>query len=114
MAQNYIQPGDTVTCIAPTGGTVSGVPFLNGTAGAGKVVVALQTVAVGKEVECAIGGVYELVKTPTLVVKTFDLLYWDNTAKQVNKTASGNTLMGFAAKDEIAASSTVRVRLGDG
>ena len=39
------------------------------------------------------------------------LLYWDNTAKSLTTTASGNKRVGVAVKAALAGDATVRVRL---
>lgn len=106
MAANYIQPGDTLTQIAPAGGTVSGGIYVFGAT----AMVALQKKAAGEEVECTVTGVYEVGKTAALVVGSGDKLYFDVATKLVNKTDTG-VKIGFAARAELAASTTVRVRL---
>lgn len=111
MARNYIQPGGAVTVPAPTGGMVSGTPYLLGAAGAGKVVIALQTKAQTVECECATTGVYEVPKAAPLVINIGDTLYWDNTAKNVNKTSASNTVAGWAFKAAASNDTTVQIKL---
>jgi len=108
MAVNYIQPGDTITAIAPTGGMVSGTFYKMGT---GRVVVALGTGAQTTEVECAWQGVYEGPKEAPLVISYGDTLYWDDSAKKLTKTESTNVIVGECAKSALSADTTVWVRL---
>lgn len=111
MAQNYIQPGDqAITIIAPTGGTTVGLPVLM-SAAVGKLVIANKTALAGAVLEGFTEGVYELPKEAPLVINQFEPVYWDNTAKKVTKTTSGNILLGHAAYGAISAAVLVQVRL---
>ncbi len=106
--KNYIQPGDTLTLAAPSGGVVSGTAYL---IGAGIFGVASQTAAVGVDFALKTSGVFELPKTSALAIAVGNLLYWDNTNKELNKTASGNTLVGVAVAAAVNPSATVRIKL---
>lgn len=111
MAQNYIQPGDqAITIIAPSGGTVAGQPVVM-SAAVGKLVIANKTALAGAELEGFTEGVYRLPKEAPLVINQFEDVYWDNTAKKVTKTTSGNIKLGQAAYGAISAAITVDVRL---
>jgi hypothetical protein len=44
-----------------------------------------------------------IAKASSLAIGVGDALYWDNTNKVVNKTSSGNTLMGYALEPCLAA-----------
>lgn len=111
MAQNYIQPGDQALPVtAPVGGVTSGVP-LKLSATAVKIVIPLGTVAAGKEINCAVGGVYEVAKATPLVIGQFDPIYWDDTAKKATTVSTSNTLMGYAAYAAGSAETTVKVNL---
>lgn len=103
--KNYIQPGDTVTVSAPA--TVA--------SGAGVLVgslfgVACGAAASGAEVEVKTTGVFELPKTSALAISVGDLIYWDNTAKEVNKTNT-NKAIGVAVSAAANPSASVLVRL---
>lgn len=112
--KNYVQPGNTITVIAPAD-VLSGAGVLVGSIFGVAEFDALS----GTAVELNLTGVVELPKTSALAINVGDKVYWDNTAKVVNKTASGNTLVGVAVTSadapstEAAAnpSATVRVRL---
>lgn len=108
MAANYVQPGDTLEFVAPAGGVVSGNAYLMGT---GKVVVALGSAAAGQLFRGATTMVYRLPKAAALAIAAGDTLYWDNTAKVLNKTAAGNVVAGFAAKDAQTADTLVEIKL---
>ena len=88
---NYIQPGNTVTLIAP----------YDVTSGSGLLVGSIFGVASGdalsgEEVETALVGVFDLAKTASQAWIAGDKVYWDDTNKVVTKTATGNTLIGAA------------------
>lgn len=105
--KNYIAPGNMITVPAPTGGIASGEGALIG----GLFGVAAFTAAEADPVELGMVGVYSLPKTGALAIGVGDKLYWDATAKVVNKTASGNSLIGVAVAAAANPSATVSVRL---
>lgn len=105
--QNYVESGDNLTLAAPSGGVVSGTPYLIGTLFG----VAATTAAQGDDFVLKTMGVFDLPKTSALAISVGDALYWDNTAKELNKTSSGNTLVGKAVAGAANPSATVRVRL---
>jgi predicted RecA/RadA family phage recombinase len=89
--KNYIQPGNTITLTAPYDvnsgdGLLVGSIFGVATGGA----------LSGATVEAALVGVFDLTKVGSQAWSPGDRVYWDNTGKQVTKTASGNTLIGTA------------------
>lgn len=100
----------TQKIVAPAGGVVSGQPFLHG----GRLVVAMATKAAAAALvvmtESTDAG-YEYDKEAPLVITAGDDLFWDDTAKKVTKTASGNTWCGFAVEDAASAATTVRFHL---
>ncbi len=103
--QTYSKSGDVVTVIAPAGGVVSGVPVL---IGAGLFGIPAVTAAAGDSIELLRKAEADMPKAAALAIATGDLLYWDNTAKVLNKTASGNTLVALAVLDALSADATVR------
>lgn len=89
--RNYIQKGDNITVDSPAdvlsgAGVIIGNLFgvANGDAQTGKPVV-LSTV-----------GVFDLPKTTANDITVGAALYWNDTAKEVTTTASGNTKIGVA------------------
>ena len=103
--KSYIQPGSTVTVAAPAD-VLSGAGVLVGSIFGVAAVSALS----GADVEIKVDGVYELPKTSALAISVGDLIYWDNTAKVVNKTNT-NKLVGVAVSAAANPSDTVKVRL---
>ena len=55
-------------------------------------------------------GVFDFEKDNT-VIPLYGKVYWNATTKKATLTATGNTLLGIALDDTIAADSIVRVRL---
>ncbi len=103
--QNYIQKGENITLDSPADvlsgagvqiGAIFGVA--NGDAATGNPVV-LSTV-----------GVFDLPKTTANDVTVGAALYWNDTAKEVTTTASGNTKIGVAIAAKSGAG-TVATRL---
>ncbi|MBF0098347.1 MAG: DUF2190 family protein [Magnetococcales bacterium] len=103
--KNFIQPGDTVTVIAPVA-VNSGEGLLVGALFG----VALSTAAINTNVEVLTEGVVDLPKAAVAVTQGAKV-YWDNTAKNVTTTATNNTLIGCAILAAAVGDATVRVRL---
>lgn len=104
--KNYVSSGDMLTLTAPAD-VASGAGALVGSIFG----IAATTIASGAEGEFRTRGVFTLPKTSALAIAVGDKVYWDNTAKEVNKTASGNTLVGVAVSAAANPSATVDVRL---
>ncbi len=105
MARNFVQPGETLTLIAPRTLT-SGEGFMVG----GIFAVALAAAAVGTPVEARRVGVFDLTKAAgavTLGAKA----YWDNTAFAVTANASGTVLIGAFTQAAASAAPAGRVLL---
>lgn len=104
--KNYVQKGENLTLPAPYALS----------SGAGALVGSIFGVAAGDadngaDVDLVTEGVFEMPKVSALAISIGDKLYWDDTAKLVNKTASGNTLIGVAVTAAANPSGTVNVRL---
>src|SRR5262245_39799172 len=105
MAKNYVQPGNVLTLIAPAD-VKSGDGVL-----VGKLFgVATYDAAAGAEVECGVTDVWELAKAAGALAQGATV-YWDNTAKNVTATATGNSLIGAVTEAAAAGAATARVRL---
>ena len=91
--QNFVQPGNTITLIAPYA-VASGDGLLVGSIFG----VASGTAALGEAVETAVEGVYDLKKVASQAWAAGDKIYWDNTAKNTTKTLTSNTLIGVATE----------------
>lgn len=106
--KNFIQPGDAVTVPAPSGGTVSGRVCIIGSL----IGVAAVTAVQGADVTLHTEGVFELAKAGSLAIAVGDKVYWVAASNHVNKTASGNTLVGIAVEAAATDATTVKVKLG--
>jgi predicted RecA/RadA family phage recombinase len=106
--KNYIQPGNTITLAAPYE-VNSGDGLLVGSIFG----VASGAALNGTVVEATLVGVFDLTKVGSQAWSIGDAIYWDNTAKNCTKTASGNTKIGVAvaAVDNAAGSTIGSVRL---
>ena len=102
MAKNFKQEGDTLT-LTPAADVAAGTGYLFGTALFG---VALTNVASGTPGPFATEGVFELGKTSALAIAVGDRLYWDATNKVFTKTATSNTLCGFAVEARLSGDTT--------
>jgi predicted RecA/RadA family phage recombinase len=94
--KNYVQDGNVLTEIAPSGGVISGTAYKIGSV----VAVSLEIAAEGLPFESVRCGVFSLAVTPadTPAVNSKAYFKSDNT---ITTTASGNTLVGVfrSAKD---------------
>lgn len=61
--------------------------------------------------ELAIAEVWQLPKVAPLVIDQGDLVYWDAADGNLNKTATDNTLAGFAFAGAASAATTVAVKI---
>ncbi|TCR69698.1 DUF2190 family protein [Bosea sp. BK604] len=109
--KNYVQPGDAIDFVAPSGGVVGGAGFLLGTLFG----VVARSAAQGETtvLNCKPGDVFRLPKAATITPAPGAILYWDDTNKNVTTTSASNTKIGVQAA--LAASgatdATVLVRL---
>ena len=91
--QNYVQTGDFLTLPAapydldPGDGALVGVIFG----------VSANASLSGAECVLGVEGVYTLPKVSALAIAVGDTVYWDDTAKLVDKTSSGNTRIGMSS-----------------
>lgn len=105
MARNYVQPGETLTLIAPRA-LASGDGFLVGNIFA----IALTAAAAGAPVEGRRVGVFDGPKA-TGAWTTGQKLYWDNTAFNLTTTATNNVLVGAAVQAQASADTVGRALL---
>ncbi len=103
MAKNYIQKGEVLQ-YTPSGAVVAGALVIIGTLAA----VALSDIAASTTGTVQITGVFRLAKA-TGAISQGVKVYWDATNSNVTTTASGNTLIGVAAKAETSGATTVDV-----
>jgi predicted RecA/RadA family phage recombinase len=112
MSNNFVQKGDAVDFVVPTGGCTAGLPVKIGS----MILVASVTAAVGETVAGYRTGVFDLTAEGAASgqAMTFgDLVYWDNTNKRVTVTSTGNTKIGVFASttDKTTTATTARVCL---
>lgn len=89
--RNFVQPGDTITLLAPRTLATPGLGVLVGVIFA----VATEPAASGAAVECVFEGIFDLPKASGAWTQGA-VLYWDNTAFNVTTTSSANTKIGAA------------------
>jgi predicted RecA/RadA family phage recombinase len=75
-----------------------------------RVLVALNATAANADNVFVHEGEVEAPKTAPLVISAGDTLYWDNTAKEMNKTNT-NTKCGVATEDAASADTVVQMHL---
>ncbi|MEY4908483.1 MAG: hypothetical protein RL260_2201 [Pseudomonadota bacterium] len=88
---NYLQPGDTLSLLAPYA-VASGAGVRVG----GIFGVAANAALAGSSVEVKRSGVFLLPCVPADVVASGGKVYWDDAAKTTTATATGNVLIGAA------------------
>jgi len=89
-----IAPGDVLTLTAPTGGVVSGTPYLIGSL----FVIALETVAQTLPFDALVEGICDLPKVAEEAWTENQKLYWDTSPAGLTSVSAGNTLVGLAVK----------------
>lgn len=120
MAQSFIQHGERLEVTLGSGETAvaSGKGYLVGAMFGvvvsltrnGQTVFANQASAQGDIAVVALEGVYQLPKASGAVTLGAKV-YWDNTAKNITTTASGNTFVGYAWQAQASGDTTVQVKL---
>lgn len=103
--KNFVQCGDMVTVVSPTGGVISGHPVLIGSLFG----VAATTAPEGSDVEIATEGVFELPKSTAF--DQGDKVYFDPTTKAIGAAATGRPWIGVAVEAVTSGPGNVRVRL---
>lgn len=106
--RNYIQPGEALTAIAPTGGVKSGDMVLIGNLFGIAATDAAQTA----EVELSVVGVFDLPKAAVHATPGA-IAYFDESAAKVDITSDtgANKRVGIFIADALEAAATGRVRL---
>lgn len=104
--KNFVQPGNCITVTAAAEASAGDVVKIGNMIG-----IAAGDAAEGDSLDIELVGVFELPKTEALEISVGDKVYWDAANSVVNKTASGNTLLGIAVAAAANPSATARVRL---
>jgi predicted RecA/RadA family phage recombinase len=105
--KNFVQPGDAVDVVAPTGGLVSGQAVLIGNLFG----VAAYSLAAGASAEIVIRGVFTLPKAVSIASAQGDRAYWDATALDITPTVGSNKWVGVVTDAVSGSATTVNVRL---
>lgn len=104
--KTYVQVGDVLDLVAPSGGVIGGVLYVIGKIAA----VAAATVAEGETFAGVVEGVVSLPKA-TGAITQGATVYWDATAGNVTTTATSNTKIGYATAAQASGDTTVNVKL---
>lgn len=111
MARNFVQEGDTLTLIAPSGGVTAGVGYVIGSL----FVVALTSAAEGARFDAATEGVFTMTKAAAGSGKAFtagEAIFWDNGSnKRWDKTSTGFFQIGVAVEAADSTATTVKVQI---
>lgn len=105
--KNFVQPGNVVTIPAPADVTSGKLVVVGSLVG-----VAQKAALSGADLPLLTEGVVEYAKTSALAIAVGDKLYFDSAANVVNKTSSGNTLVGVAIAVSANPSPKATFRLG--
>jgi predicted RecA/RadA family phage recombinase len=97
--KNYLQSGEVLTLVAPSGGVVTGVPVKIGQL----LVIPITTAAVGESFAARRTGLFsDLAKVSAQAWTVGQLLYWDNTNSRFT-TVSATGLVKAGVAGAIAA-----------
>jgi predicted RecA/RadA family phage recombinase len=105
----YLGAGGRIVFPAPSGGVIVGRMYRVGAF----AVLALGTAAEGQDAVFALGGKRSLPKAATVTFTAGELVYYDPTAHNVNKTGAGRFPIGATMGVVAADDEFVRVRLFD-
>jgi predicted RecA/RadA family phage recombinase len=103
--KNFVQNGKTIE-VTLAAAILSGAAMLIGAL----VGVAVTSGGIGDVVAFELEGVFTLPKAVGAVSQGA-VLYWDDTAKNVTTTASGNTKIGHAWASALSGDATIDVKL---
>lgn len=107
MAGNFVQPGDTITLVAPYGLTSGQGAQVGNFFG-----VALGTFLISANGEFGITGVWTLAKTSAQAWTQGQAIYWDNTNRRADSDSSLGIFIGIATEAAANPTATGKVRLG--
>lgn len=104
--KNYVQKGENLTVPAPAN-VLSGEGVLVGSIFG----IAAEDALSGVDVDLVTEGVFDMPKVSALAIAIGDKVYFDAATKLVNKTSSGNTMIGVATTAAANPSGSVNIRL---
>jgi len=109
MTKQFVHDGTKVVCVAPAGGVTSGEGYVIGN---GLFVIAEGDAAAGETFNGIRVGEHLLTRNASDVFVQGNLVWWDNSLKEVvNATATGVFPIGVAAEARSAAAGSIRVVL---
>jgi len=111
--RTFVQPGDMLTCTAPTGGVVSGTGYLLGDL----FVVAATTAAEGEAFEGMRVGVHTLAAEAHATDQALDvgdIAYFDAGEGRLTKTATDNSPVGIVTSIKESTATTATIVLTPG
>ncbi len=73
----------------------------------GAVLVAVTAAAISTDNAYMYKGKMSMPKTAALAIDQMDKVYWDDTAKEINKTPTANTECGYCVDKSLAADTEV-------
>ena len=103
--KNFLQPGNILDLIAPSGGVVSGAPLILGNIFA----IPQASAAVGETFAGLVEGIVEVDKLSTDNMTVGAKVNWSDTNKEVQRATSD--LDGVATVVEAAAAATTKVKV---
>lgn len=106
MARGFVQPGETVTVIAPYAVSSGGGVLVGNLFG-----IALADAASGASVEIRRVGVWDVAKATGETWTQGALVYWNNTNKNLTTTVATNELVGVAMQAQAGADTVGRALL---
>lgn len=104
--KNMIKDGD-ITDVVLAAAIVSGAGLKVGSLFG----VAVKSGGIGDTVGIKHTGIFDLAYGVAATAAVGDLIYWDDTAKNVTKTTTSNTKVGVCVKAAGSGDATMRVRL---
>ncbi|MEC5321762.1 DUF2190 family protein [Aurantimonas sp. A3-2-R12] len=104
--KNYVQKGENLTLPAPYALSSGDGALVGSIFG-----VAAGDAAIGAEVDLVTEGVFVLPKVALDAMAVGTPVYWDDAAKLVTITATGNTKIGVSVATAVNPSGTTSVRL---
>lgn len=106
--RNFIQPGNTMTLTAPTGGVEAGEAVKIGAIFG----VAVSDAAEGEQFALEVEGIFELPKVSAQTWAEGDRVYWDG--DEATNVATAGQFIGLAAEDKLTSTVLGKVRLVPG
>ena len=107
---NYVQPGKVLSDLVAPYDRLVGEGVLVGSALFGVVVDTVTSADTDMKIDTE--GVFDIAKATNQAAAAGARLYWDNTAKQLTTTSSGNLEVGVAIDASGTTDTTARIKLG--